>query len=80
MTKVGNPNGRCHFVLGAHQLRKIHLEYKAFHWRKNNQVSKYQHKRALVLTTRKLVRLVRALLTVKRQLERRQTEMAMLRG
>jgi transposase len=63
MTKVGNPYGRYYFVLGADQLRKFNLEYKAFYWRKYNEVSKYQHKRALVLTARKLVRLVHALLT-----------------
>lgn len=63
LTKVGNPYGRYYFILGADRLRQFNLEYKAFYWRKYNQVSKYQHKRALVLTARKLVRLVHALLT-----------------
>jgi transposase len=63
MTKVGNPYGRYYFILGADRLRQFNLEYKAFYRRKYNQVSKYQHKRALVLTARKLVRLVHALLT-----------------
>ena len=63
MTKVGNPYGRYYFLLGADRLRQFNLEYKAFYWRKYNEVSKYQHKRALVLTARKLVRLVHALLT-----------------
>ncbi len=36
---------------------------KAYYWRKYHEVAKYQHKRALVLTARKLVRLVHALLT-----------------
>ena len=63
MTKVGDPYGRYYFVLGADRLRQFNLEYKAFYWRKYQQVSKYQHKRALVLTARKLVRLVYALLT-----------------
>lgn len=63
MTKVGNPYGRYYFILGADRLRRFNLEYKAFYWRKYNEVSKYQHKRALVLTARKLVRLVHALLT-----------------
>ena len=36
---------------------------KAYYWRKYNEVPKFQHKRALVLTARKLVRLVHALLT-----------------
>ncbi|MDY6877286.1 MAG: IS110 family transposase [Chloroflexota bacterium] len=63
MTKVGNPYGRYYFVIGADKLRQFNLEYKAYYWRKYNEVSKHQHKRALVLTARKLVRLVHALLT-----------------
>jgi transposase len=63
MTKVGNPYCRYYFVIGADKLRLFNLEYKAFYRRKYNQASKHQHKRALVLTARKLVRLVHALLT-----------------
>jgi transposase len=63
LTKVGNDYLRYYFVLGADRLRQFNLEYKAYYWRKYHQVSKFQHKRALVLTARKLVRLVYALLT-----------------
>ena len=63
MTKVGNPYGRYYFVLGADKLRQFNLEYRAYYRRKYNEVSKHQYKRALVLTARKLVRLVHALLT-----------------
>ena len=63
LTKVGNPYGRYYFIQGADKARQHALEYKAFYWRKYNEVSKYRHKRALVLTARKLVRLVHALLT-----------------
>ncbi len=63
LTKVGNVYLRYYFILGADQLRRHNLEYQAYYWRKYQQVSKYQHKRALVLTARKLVRLVHALLT-----------------
>jgi hypothetical protein len=63
LTKVGNPYGRYYFIQGADKARQFNLEYKAFYWRKYNEVSKYRHKRALVLTARKLVRLVHALLT-----------------
>lgn len=63
MTKVGNPYGRYYCVMGADKLRLFNLEYKAFYWRKYNEVPTHQHKRALVLTARKLVRLVHALLT-----------------
>jgi transposase len=63
LTKVGNKYLRYYFGLGANTLRQFNLEYKAYYWRKYNEVSKYRHKRALVLTARKLVRLVHALLT-----------------
>ena len=63
MTKVGSVYLRYYLIQGADKLRHFNLEYKAFYWRKYNEVHKYQHKRALVLTARKLVRLVHALLT-----------------
>jgi transposase len=63
LTKVGNVYLRYYFILGANLLRQHNLEYKAYYWRKYQEVSKYQHKRSLVLTARKLVRLVHALLT-----------------
>jgi transposase len=63
MSKVGNTYLRYYFIQGADKLRHFNLEYKAFYWRKYQEVSKYQHKRALALTARKLVRLVHALLT-----------------
>jgi transposase len=63
LTKVGNVYLRYYFIQGANLLRQHNLEYKAYYWRKYQEVSKYQHKRALVLTARKLVRLVHALLT-----------------
>jgi transposase len=63
LTKVGNVYLRYYFILGANLLRQHNLEYKAYYWRKYQEVSKYQHKRALVLTARKLVRLAHALLT-----------------
>jgi hypothetical protein len=73
-TKVGNKYLRYYFVLGADRLRQFNLESlaprcgcsagdKAYYCRKYHEVSKYQHKRALALTARKLVRLVHALLT-----------------
>jgi transposase len=63
LTKVGNVYLRYYLILGADRLRQFNLEYQAYYWRKYQEVSKYQHKRALVLTARKLVRLVHALLT-----------------
>jgi len=63
LTKVGNTYLRYYVILGADRLRQFNLEYKAYYWRKYQEVTKHQHKRALVLTARKLVRLVHALLT-----------------
>ena len=63
LTKMGNAYGRYYFILGANTLRMFNLEFKAYYWRKYQEVPKHQHKRALVLTARKLVRLVHALLT-----------------
>jgi transposase len=63
LSKVGNLYARYYFVIGADRLRQFNLEYKAFYHRKYGEVTKHQHKRALVLTARKLVRLVHALLT-----------------
>jgi transposase len=63
LTKVGNVYLRYYLILGADRLRMFNLEYKAYYCRKFQEVSKYQHKRALVLSARKLVRLVHALLT-----------------
>ena len=63
LTKVGNVHLRYYFTFGANGLRRFNLEYKAYYWRKYQESSKYKHKRALVLTARKLVRLVHALLT-----------------
>jgi len=63
LTKVGSKYLRYYLIMGANTLRQFNLEYKAFYWRKHGEVAKYRHKRALVLTARKLVRLVHALLT-----------------
>jgi transposase len=63
LTKVGNVYLRYYVILGADHLRQFNLEYQAYYWRKYHEVPKHQHKRALVLTARKLVRLMYALLT-----------------
>ncbi|MBU0491164.1 MAG: hypothetical protein KKA73_14695 [Chloroflexi bacterium] len=44
-------------------MRRCDAEYTAYYNRKHDEVRKHQHKRALVLTARKLVRLVVRLLT-----------------
>ncbi len=54
---------RYYLVQAANSLRVHNEEYKAYYQRKYYEVTKHQHKRALVLTARKLVRLVFALLS-----------------
>jgi transposase len=54
---------RYYFCEAADFVRINEPEYAAFYHRKYNEVTKHQHKRALVLTARKLVRLVTRLLT-----------------
>jgi len=54
---------RYYFCEAANAVRMYEPDYKAFYDRKYHQVRKHQHKRAIVLTARKLVRLVVRLLT-----------------
>ena len=63
LAKTGNVYLRYYLIEGANLMRQHNLEYKAYYQRKFAEVPKHQHKRALVLTARKLVRLVFALLT-----------------
>ena len=53
---------RYYLVEAANSLRTHNEEYQAYYLKKHQEVSTHQHKRALVLTARKLVRLVFALL------------------
>lgn len=63
LTKTGNVYLRYYLIEGANLMRQHNLDYQAYYRRKFAEVPKHQHKRALVLTARKLVRLVFALLT-----------------
>ena len=63
LTKTGNRYLRYYLVEAANSLRVHNEEYKAYYYAKYNEVNKHQHKRALVLTARKFVRLVFALLS-----------------
>src|SRR5699024_4122421 len=49
-------------ALGVNSVRRHVPEYKYYYAKKYQEVPKHQHKRALALTARKLVRLVDALL------------------
>jgi transposase len=62
LTKTGCPTLRHYFTQGANAMRRHNLDYKAYYGRKYRESRKHKHKRALVLTARKLVRLVYTLL------------------
>jgi len=63
MSKSGNRYLRYYLVQAANSVRHHVPEYKDYYKKKYNEVIKTQHKRALVLTARKFVRLVFALLS-----------------
>ena len=54
---------RFYFCEAANAVRMHDMAYAAYYDRKFHEVRKHQHKRAIVLTARKLVRLVVRLLT-----------------
>lgn len=58
MTKTGNQYLRYYLIEAANSLRVHNEEYKAYYRSKYHEVPKHQHKRAVSLTARKLVRLV----------------------
>lgn len=62
MSKTGNAYLRYYLVEAANSVRLHCPEYAAYYRAKFAQSTKHAHKRALVLTARKLVRLVDALL------------------
>jgi transposase len=63
MTRTGNPFLRYYFCEAAFSVQSQVSEYGVYFQRKYNEASKHKHKRAVVLTARKLVRLVVRLLT-----------------
>jgi transposase len=63
MTQAGNRYLRYYLCEAANSVRMRDAEYQAYYERKYDEVRKHQHKRAIVLTARKLVRLVVRLLT-----------------
>jgi len=63
LSRNGNRYLRYYFTEAANSVRMREAEYAAYYDRKSREVRKHQHKRAIVLTARKLVRLVVRLLT-----------------
>lgn len=62
LSRNGNQYLRYYLVEAANKVRSHMPEYGKYYAKKYQEVPKHQHKRALVLTARKLVRLVDALL------------------
>jgi transposase len=63
LARTGNRYLRYYLCEAANAVRMHDVEYAAFYRKKLNEVRKHRHKRAVVLTARKLVRLVVRLLT-----------------
>ena len=63
LTKRGNAYLRYYFCEAANAVRMHDADYAAYYQRKHDEVRTHQHKRAVALTARKLVRLVVRLLT-----------------
>ena len=63
--RTGNKYLRYYLIQAADKVRKYDSEYAEFYQKKYDEALKHKHKRALVLTARKLVRLVFTLLTTK---------------
>jgi transposase len=63
LAKCGNQYLRYYLVEAANCVRMHAKEFDDFYHKKYNEVTKHQHKRALVLTARKFVRLAFAMLS-----------------
>jgi len=66
LIKSGNRYLKYYLIEAASSLARCDAEYRRYYNLKYKEVNKYQHKRALALTARKLVRLVFALLKTNR--------------
>jgi len=73
MSRSGNRFLRYYFCEAAQAVRLHAPEYRDYYNRKYKEVRKHQHKRAVVLTARKLVRLVVRLLTTNEPYRLRQS-------
>ena len=63
MTKTGNKYLRYYLIEAANSVKNHVPEYNEYYYTKYGEVTVHQHKRALALTSRKLVRLIFGLLT-----------------
>jgi transposase len=76
LTKRGNAYLRYYLCEAANAVRMHTAEYHAYYDRKYHEVRQHQHKRALVLTARKLVRLVVRLLATNQPYQPRRPTIA----
>lgn len=60
--KTGNSYLRYYLVQASNSLRVHNERFRKYYWKKYQEVPKHQHKRALVLTARKVLRLCFAML------------------
>lgn len=63
MTNTGNKYLRYYLIEAANSVKNNVPEYREYYYKKFGEVTKHNHKRALALTSRKLVRLIFGLLT-----------------
>jgi transposase len=73
LSRSGNRYLRYYFCEAANSVRMHDADYAAYYDRKYSEVRKHQHKRAIVLTARKLVRLVVRLLTTNQPYQARRS-------
>ena len=73
LSHSGNRHLRYYLCEGANSVRMRDAEYRAYYEGKYHEVRLHQHKRAIVLTARKLVRLVVRLLTTNQPYRPRRT-------
>ncbi len=62
LARERNPYLRYWFVQAAHTLQCYQPEYHRYYWKKYREAHSHPHKRAIILTARKAVRLIFALL------------------
>ncbi len=62
LTKTGNAYLRYYLIQAANSVRIRCPEFRSYYEKKYREVTRHQHRRALVLTARKLVRLVDSML------------------
>lgn len=63
MTKTGNHYLRYYIIEAANSVKNFIPSYNLFFHKKFNEVTNHQHKRALALTARKLIRLIYGLMS-----------------